>query len=374
MRPSLSFKLRYFIAISVTAIAISAFIFIPRTSAEQTSQEVEKTPSYARAVKLMQVDNLSSHFTRTFPAKVVASQQVDLAFRVNGQLTHLDLLAGQQVKKGDLLAQLDNRDATNNLLNAQANHQLATADFSRKKELLARKLISKSDFDTAEAQLQSTLATLNAAKDQLSYTQLIAPFSGIVAKVDLENHQMLQASQVVMTLQTNKKFDLTFNVPESYLFNNKENINANQAEYSVKFHGSDDTFPVTFKEMNTVVNNGSQTYQMTLSFTPATHFNLSILPGMSADVVVHEKHASQPLPVLPLSAIGHDEQTEQDFVWIYQPQTQTLTKSIVQLGKIRTQGSEIISGINEGDQIVAIGASSIHSDTKVTPLRWERGI
>ncbi|MDE1263781.1 efflux RND transporter periplasmic adaptor subunit [Vibrio aestuarianus] len=357
------------LAIVLTSTACS---FVPETYA-QSSESTTTLSESIRPVKLMQVGSLSTQFHKTFPAKVAANQQVDLAFRINGQLTQLNLLAGQKVNKGDVLAQLDNRDATNALLNAQANHQLAKADFARKEELLERKLISKAEFDTAKAQLQSTLAALNSAQDQLSYTTLNAPFTGVIAKVDLDNHQMVQASQVVITLQGNQELDLTFNVPESYVFNMISfTQKAAQEQYRVKFHGLDDTFNATFKEMNRVVNNGSQTYQITLSFTPPA--KLSILPGMSANVTVDERSANQPITILPLTAIVHDEQTQQNFVWVYQEQTQTVQKSVVELGKIRTEGTEILSGLNQGDQVVAVGANAINSEIKVSPLRWERGV
>lgn len=355
------------------AVLLTASFAIAACSYTQQAQASINNTEKVRPVKLLQVDNTSTQSHKVFPAKVAADQQVDLAFRINGQLTQLNLLAGQKVKKGELLAQLDNRDAKNALLNAQANHQLATVDFARKKKLLAKKQISTAEFDSAQAQLQSTLATLNAAQDQLSYTSLTAPFSGVIAKVDLDNHQMLQASQVVMTLQGNKQFDITFNVPESYLFDMASPAQQNnQQKYSVKLNGRDHYFPATFKEMNRVINSGSQTYQMTLSFTPPAA--LSILPGMSAQVIINETANNLPVTILPLSAIVHDEQTEQDFVWVYQAQTQRLKKAIVELGKIRTQGTEIVSGLKEGDQVVAVGANAINSESKVSPLHWERGI
>lgn len=359
--------------LSVLAITLTSILFNTSMAHAEEAEQIVNTPTAIRPVKLIQVGKNLLQSNKVFPAKVAANQQVDLAFRINGKLTHLDLLAGQQIKKGELLAQLDDRDAKNTLLNAQANHQLAKVDFARKEKLLAKRQISTSEFDSAKAQLQSTLATFNSAQDQLSYTSLSAPFSGMVAKVDIENYQMLQASQVVMTLQDNKQFDITFNVPESYVFNLASlNLKSNQEKYTVKFNGCDEYFAATFKEMSTVINNGSQTYQIILSFTPPE--NLSILPGMSAQVTVNENANDHPITILPLTAIVHDEQTQQDYVWVYQAQTQTLKKSPVVLGKIRTKGTEVLSGLTQGDQVVAVGANAINEDTKVSPLHWERGV
>ncbi|MBF4306790.1 biotin/lipoyl-binding protein, partial [Vibrio anguillarum] len=102
-----------------------------------------------RSVKLIHVDQLSSSQQRRFPGKLYASQQADLAFRISGELIQLDLVEGQYVAQGDILAELDKRDAINALLNAKANFELAQVDFKRKQTLLNRRLISASDVDSA---------------------------------------------------------------------------------------------------------------------------------------------------------------------------------------------------------------------------------
>ncbi|SUI80827.1 Macrolide-specific efflux protein macA precursor [Shewanella baltica] len=148
-----------------------------------------------RPVKLFEVLNVEAGDFRTFPARVAANSRAELSFRISGQLTELTLVEGQRVAQGSLLAQLDDRDAKNNLMTREAEHELLAADFKRKAELLNRKLISQSEFDSTQAQLKSAKAALAAARDQLSYTRLTAPFSGTIAKRLVDNHQIVQANQ-----------------------------------------------------------------------------------------------------------------------------------------------------------------------------------
>jgi multidrug efflux pump subunit AcrA (membrane-fusion protein) len=123
-----------------------------------------------RPVKLFEVLNVEDGDFRTFPARVAANSRAELSFRISGQLTELALVEGQRVTQGSLLAKLDDRDAHNNLMTREAEHELLAADFKRKVELLNRKLISQSEFDSTQAQLKSATAALAAARDQLSYT------------------------------------------------------------------------------------------------------------------------------------------------------------------------------------------------------------
>jgi len=314
----------------------------------------------------------------------VANQQADLAFRVSGELVTLGLIEGQKVNKGQLLAKLDDRDAKNALLNAEANYDLANADYNRKEQLLARKLISKAEFDSAKATLKSAKSSLNSARDQLQYTNLTAPFSGIVAKVESDNYQMIQASQVVLSLQGDQLMDVTIQVPESLIMRlNKKNLDEHYMP-RVRFVSQGEsvtTYPVRFKESSSKVSPGTQTYAVTFSFKPEDGVN--VIPGMSAELLLdmsidhrrsQDNGISDFLTILPQSAIVKADNDNQIKVWRYNQDSHRVESVNVTLGQVRTNGIEVLSGLNKGDQIVSVGANAIKSGMEVKPLRWERGV
>jgi len=115
-----------------------------------TPAESSVQASVIRPVKLFEVAKLEGGDFRTFPARVSANSRAELSFRISGQLTELALVEGQSVNQGSLLAKLDDRDAYNNLMTREADHELLAADFQRKTELLKRKLISQAEFDSAK--------------------------------------------------------------------------------------------------------------------------------------------------------------------------------------------------------------------------------
>lgn len=374
--------------LSLLAVMMSVVL----TGCDEAESAIQQS-AVVRPVKLMTVNDSTSHQIRVFPAKIAASQQADLAFRINGELVKLGLIEGQHVTKGQLLAQLDDRDAKNALLNAEANHDLAAVDFKRKEELYKRKLISKAEFDTARATLKSAKASLYSARDQLAYTRLEAPFSGIVAKVNLDNHQMIQATQVVLTLQGNNQIDVKIQVPESLLLTLKDVSFDKAFKPTVRFHapktlalekgftptltsaGQQGTYPVQYKEHASTVSPGSQTYEVVFSLTPPE--NLNILPGMSAELLLDMSAVNtsgQVITVLPLTAIVRSDDTGETNVWRYQSGNKTLESVEVILGQVRANGIEILSGLKLGDQVVAVGAAAVKSNMEVKPLRWERGV
>ncbi|GIU13581.1 hemolysin secretion protein D [Shewanella sp. MBTL60-112-B2] len=298
-----------------------------------------------------------------------------MSFRLSGHLVEFNLVEGQQVKKGAVLARLDDRDARNTLLNREADYELAKADFKRKGELLRRELISQSDYDLASAQLKSAKANLASAQDQLSYTELTAPYAGTVAKIATDNYQMIQANQSVLVLQKDSNIDVVIQVPES-LAGNISQFNPNAiTQPIVRFaNNPNSSYAALLKEHATQVTPGTQSYEVV--FTLPRPSNMTVLPGMSAELTmdVTQNLLRTVTAVLPASAITKRDSDGQHIVWAYNPELGKVNQHQVTLGKVTSDGIEIVNGINVGDQVVVAGVQYLSEDLQVKPLRWQRGV
>jgi len=337
------------------------------------SKEIPKAE--IRPVKLIEISNPSAVSIRGFPAKIAATKQAELAFRVPGQLLEFSLVEGQKVNKGDVLAHLDDRDARNALLNREADFELASADYRRKGELFNRKLISQAEYDLAKAQLKSATAVLENAKDQLSYTQLSAPYAGTIAKVDIENFQMVQANQTILLLQKDSEIDVVIQVPGSLVSTviQLQVVNGSQGE--VRFANQPNkTYRARLKEYATQVTPGTQSYQVVFTLPQPT--DIKILPGMSAELMLNIADNTRPLnrAVLPASAIMKRDADGQHIIWIYDDAKGIVSPSVVKLGKVTSEGIEILTGINTGDKVVVAGVLYLSDGLRVKPLRWQRGV
>ena len=339
------------------------------------AESTEIAPTSIRPVKLLQVTDVNAGTLRTFPAKVAATKQAELAFRLSGHLVEFNLVEGQHVQKGTVLARLDRRDAQNTLLNREADHELAKADFKRKGELLRRELISQSDYDLASAQLKSSKANLASAQDQLSYTELTAPYDGTVAKISIDNYQMVQANQPVLMLQKDSNIDVVIQVPES-LASKVTQFNPNAITQPVVRFANDpsSSYDVLLKEHATQVTPGTQSYEVV--FTLPRPSNMTILPGMSAELTmdIGRNKLHSLTAIVPASAISKRDQDGQSVVWAFDSKLGKVNQQTVTLGKVTTDGIEIIDGISVGDQIVVAGIQYLSEDLQVKPLRWQRGV
>ncbi len=333
----------------------------------------EKTAAYVLPVKLMTISSAESRSTRSFPAKIAANKQADLSFRIGGVLQERPPFEGTRVKKGDLLAELEDKDAKNTQINREADYELAQADFRRVQKLLKKKLISQADFDTAQAKLKSAKAALSTAHDHLTYTRLYAPFAGIIAKVSVDNFQVVGANQTILTLQKTDTVDLEVQIPEKLVAKYLSHDRYKSIKSSAQFVGdSANTYPVFLKEFSSQVTTGTQAYQVVYSMPQLEE--LALLPGMTAVVnfKLPDTDISKQYPVVPLTAVEKKDSNGKTLVWIYE-QGKVRAQQVT-LGKITTEGVEVIGGVKAGDQVVTAGVLKLTNGQMVKPLKWERGV
>lgn len=330
------------------------------------------TPSI-RPVKLLTIADMQADSIRRFPAKVTATEQANLAFRLSGQLVEFSLIEGQHVNKGAVLARLDDRDARNTLLHREAEHELAAADFKRKGKLRDTQLLSQAEYDLAKAQLKSAQAALFTARDQLSYTVLNAPYSGTVAKISADNYQIVQANQTLLVLQQDRNIDIVIQVSETLATRVTQLTPGTENQAQVIFSAQPNkSYPVTLKEYATQITPGTQSYEVV--FTLPQPSNSQILPGMSAELTLDIATTKKTVAILPTSAVMKRDANGQNIIWLYNSEMHTVTPQPVTLGKVRSQGIEITSGLKTGDQVVTAGIQQLSAGLVVKPLHWQRGV
>ncbi len=357
--------------LSLTLISsLASMVMLSACSDDKPVKQVEQV----RPVKLFNIESASYDDGRLFPAKIKAQGQADMAFRLGGELVKLPVLQGQEVTKGELVAQLDDRDAKNLLLLREADYELAQADFARKQQLLEQKLISQALYDDAKAKLKVARASLATAKDQLSYTKLLAPFDGVVAKRLVDNYQTVQPTQIILSLQRNDSLDVIIQVPEALVLQTDKKEVTEQLAASVRFAIDDNKFyPVSFKEFSTQVNANTQSYEATFSL--AQPKDIEVLPGMSAELkLIHKEEQGLGIAIIPMAAVSMDDASGLSRVWLYDDKTQLVSSRVVELGQLRSDGIEVISGLSRNDVIVAAGVIHLKEGMKVKPLVWQRGL
>ena len=337
-------------------------------------QEPKKT-DFVRPVRIMKVQDVEGFVARSFPGKAAATQQINLAFQVPGKLNKLPVNVGKQVKKGDLIAALDpskfQADVDRlkaELLAAQARRTNANLKLDRQEKLLKQGWVAQARVDIvtshahqARADVSAVAASLKRTKIDLSYTTIVAPFSGIVAETFVENFQEVIAKQPVVRLVDTAQIEFWISIPESLI-----SLAPYVRDITVEFDAfKGKPLPAKIKEIKKEASEITRSYAVNLIMEQPESF--VVLPGM----VGAATHSRLELPedqkvkgyVIPLSAI-YSSKKDKQFVWVVDPSTSTVSRRDITTIEITTGGVKA-DGVKPGEIIVTAGVEYLREGQKV---------
>lgn len=342
-------------------------------------QEVPQKEEVIRPAKLLMLGEPNSQAIRNFPAEAEASEQSLLAFRVPGQLIKFPIKAGQPVQQGDLLAQLDPTDYQLQVDDRKARYDLAKVEYNRFKQMLEKKLIAVSTVDQKKAQFLSAKSALELAKQDLAYTKLSAPYTGIVSKTLVENHENIQAKQVVVHMQSDNVITVRFQMPESLIPHLRRGASLNYQPVVTFDALPGESYLAGYKEHSTEADPVTLSYEVKLEMAAPADF--TILPGMTANVAIDMNvvsNAVTPDYQIPASAVFSSDQQDAESnvrnVWKIDPENNTAHLAEIKIGQLTGSGIEVFGGLSQGDIIVTAGVSNIREGMKVRAWERERGL
>lgn len=341
-----------------------------------------------RPANIMTVSDPKDLLIRTFPGIVEAATLANLGFRVSGILVDLPAssLVGKNVNKGQLLAKLDSRDFIIDLQHAQAKYQLAKSKYERGKSLLESKFISKLDYEELLSAFQIAQSQLDRAKAELSDTKLLAPFDASIAAVGVKNHQSITVNETIIVLQNDDYFDVSFQVPEAIIASIPSSLietyrqgTEEILDISVSFESNPGIqYPAYIKESQLFSDQATASFRIVVTFEKPSDIHL--LPGMTAQVKVnlHQVNNAVLNPIVPLTAVfsaaGYPVKDEIKQVWKVDAETMKVSLHQVEIGRISSQGVEIIKGVSAGDKVVTAGVNFLVEGLEVKDSRRERGL
>lgn len=151
-----------------------------------------------------------------YVCQIRASQHIELRTLEKGYLQQILVDEGEHVKQGQLLFQIQPTIYQAELLKAQSEVAFAQVEYNNTKALADQQIVSPSEVALAEATLQKAQAELALAQTHLQFTEVRAPFDGIVGKFeDVRLGSLLDEGELLTTLSDNRKMWVYFNVPEA---------------------------------------------------------------------------------------------------------------------------------------------------------------
>ncbi|MGC0053560.1 efflux RND transporter periplasmic adaptor subunit [Brucella pituitosa] len=300
----------------------------------------------------------------TLSGAIAARSLVNVSFRVNGQVVERMVEIGQHVEKGAILARIDNAEQQSNMRvalastdAAQAQLVQAEASFKRQQALLAQGFTTRSQYDqseqvyrTAQSTLMNAESQLGNARDELSYTELHAPVSGVLTARNIETGQVVQAAQTAFSIAEDGPRDAIFDVQETLVNYAKIGMDVTLALLSddkVQAEGK-------IREISPVVDaqTGTVRVKVGIANTPE-----QMALGATVTGTVHMDN--QKVVILPWSAMTSD--SGRTAVWRVAKDTQVATLVPVKVLAYEKERVIVASGLGVGELIVTKGAQMLRS-------------
>lgn len=333
-----------------------------------------------------------------------AKQLVSVGARVSGQIETLAVALGDEVKKGDLIAQIDSQDQQNDVLTAKANLanikaqiaakkaslikaesalerqlKLVTSDYVSKEDLEAAQAdvdVYKAEIDALAAQQASIEVMVSTAQIALDRTKITAPISGTVVAIINDEGQTVNATQSAPTIVKIAELDkmvVKAEISEADVVHVKP---AQQVRFTI-LGDPDHHFTATVRDVepapseiessDTISSDEAIYYNGLLEVDNPDHL---LRIGMTAEVSIILDRAENVLTI-PSSALTKGRQGY--MVTLYDPDSGAAEVQPVEVGLNNKVSAEIKSGLSEGDMVVTGTTVTAAKTTGDTP-RMPRGM
>ena len=329
-----------------------------------------------RPVRYMQVYATGGSRVRTFTGTAQAGTESNLSFRVPGTVRTVSVDVGDRVRRGTVIAELDETDyrlrvqqAEAGLTQANAMARNAQANYDRVRALYENSNASRSDLDgaraaneSAEAGVQSAEKALELAQLQLSYTKLVAPAAGAIASVSTEVNENINPGETVVVLTSGSDIEVSLSVPEVLISKIRE-----RQRVTVSFDAlTGRTFSATIREVGVSATGIGTTYPVTVRLDRR---DSAVRPGMAASVACRfESGDERERFIVPSNTVIEDRAGR--FVFVVEPITNeagfgNVLRKPVTIGELTADGIEIFDGLVDGDLVITAGMSRIADGQKV---------
>lgn len=332
-------------------------IQVERAQLEKAKQEAIKTETPpVRVITLTAVPRRLEDTIR-LPGYVEPAEDLWVKSEVSGQVIQILASEGQTIRKGQVLAQIDDRDYRTRLARIEANYKLARLEYDRIYSLDQKKITAANMLDEIEARLADVAAQREEAKLALSRTRILAPMDGQVNEIVAKQGDFYGIGDPVAQILRVSEVKIAVGIPES---DAASFFNLSKATVIIAALG--DRRLVGKKVfMSSQPRNLARLYDLELEIPNPDG---DILPGMFASVELIRKAYKRAL-IVPLYAVIN--QGEEQFVFI--ENSGSAKKVQVDVGLLVDWQVHITSGLKPNDRVIVVGHRLLNEGQTVEVIK-----
>ena len=340
------------------------------TSCGSDEKKITANNSDSIAVKVNQVQQKDSVSFLSVSGKVQASKSADLSTRIMGFVDKVHVNVGDKVAKGQLLISINNTDleakkaqVNASITQAKAVFINAEKNYNRFQTLYKSNSVTQKEMDDMTANYQMAKAGLEAAhqlknevNSQFVYSNIIAPFSGVITSRNIENGDMAKPGMPLISLENQNGFEVIAMVPESEITTIK-----NGTEVQVLVKSLNSTIKGKVKEVSSSAKNSGGQYLVKVNLEKA---NSSVLSGMFATVQFPtESKTNTSMVLISKEALISNGQLQGVYTV---SQSNTALLRWLRLGRTFGNQVEVLSGLSQDESYIISSKGKLYNGIKVT--------
>jgi len=311
--------------------------------------------SRVRSVKCDTVRVSSSYADESsFSGVVKAEEEASLSFRVAGQIVQINYKQGEFVRKGDVIAQLDQRDYQVQLSATKAEYSGIKSEVDRVVELYGRNSVTPNEYDKALSAMNQISAKLDSHQNALNDTKLIAPYDGYIERVIHNVGESIAAGMSIVSFISSDKPVIDINIPAKQ-FLKRGSLISSTATVDMMQDRVFDLELVSTSMKGNLNSLYTTRFRILSPKAPAIGMNATVRLRYSKD------DGDDDVTEIPLSAL------KESSVWVLDEEI--VVSRQVEVVNIRADGMVLVKGLSNGDIIVVAGVNSLESGQRVRPLK-----
>lgn len=348
--------------IVIILLLIAGMAFYPKIKQVFSSGEEPSTPgSENSGAQNRQILNVNAQILKyqnlndvvIGKGRLLPDEEVDLSFETSGKITEISFKEGSNVKKGQLLAKVNDKPLQAELNKLKAQVPLAQDRVFRQKTLLAKDAVSQEAYESVNTELDKLKADIELVEARIAQTELRAPFDGVIGLRQVSEGTYASPTTIIARLTKITPLKLEFSIPEKQAdaitvgtnvnFTLENDLNTYQAQvYALESNLDTKTFTMN---MRAIYPNAGGKHR----------------PGRSAQIEIKLREIKNTLVVPSISILA---EMGRDIAFVYKngkAHQVTLEKGM------RTASSvQIVNGLNVGDTLLVTGVMQLRDGLPVS--------
>ena len=341
--------------------------------------------AFLGGIKVLQIERMTAQARQSPPPEIVttavvhkesweslltavgslqAVQGVMVTAELTGKVVSIAFNAGTMVHAGDLLVKQDTSTEEAQLRAAEAEAALAKINLERRRELLEKKIVSKSEYDNAETQYKQTMAQADNIRTIIAKKTIRAPFAGRLGIRLVNLGQVLNEGQAIVSLQSLDPIFVDFLLPQQELSRIRPGLTVRVTTDALL----DQVIEGTITAINPQVDTATRNIRIQATVTnPQEHLR----PGMFVKVAVVLPTPNEVLTI-PATAVLYAPYSDSVFVVEEKKNEESgrpvkvMRQQFARLGEKRGDFVSVVSGLKEGEIVVSTGVFKYRNGQEVT--------